>query len=112
MRSLWSQTPNKAVNMEVFIKIYKTGGDLLIAVCDKDLLGKRFMFNDIMFEVKESFYGGEKKDIEEIRSILEKATILNLVGNETVKKCIEWGFIKKENVIKIGETVHAQMVKV
>jgi len=98
--------------MEVHVKIYETAGDVLIAVCDEDILGKKFFFNDVTFEVKESFYKGEKKNLEEIKPILERATILNLVGVETVKKCIEWGFIKKDNVINVGKTVHAQMVRV
>jgi len=98
--------------MEVYIKIHETVGDTLIAVCDEDILGKKFFFNDVIFEVKESFYKGEKKNLEEIKHILEKATILNLVGVEIVRKCISWGFIKKDNVLNVGKTVHAQMVKV
>ncbi len=115
MWSLWCQTSNKTYLgnfMEVHVKIYETAGDVLIAVCDEDILGKKFFFNDVTFEVKESFYKGEKKNLEEVKPILERATILNLVGVETVRKCIEWGFIKKDNVINVGKTVHAQMVRV
>jgi hypothetical protein len=98
--------------MDVYIKIYEVAGDTLVAVCDENTLGKKFFFNDVIFEVKESFYKGEKKKIEKIKPILEKATILNLVGSITIKKCIEWNYITEENVLRMGETVHAQMVKV
>ena len=97
--------------MEVYVKIYETAGDVLVAVCDKNILGKKFSFNELIFEVKESFYKGEKKTLEEIKPILEKATILNLVGVETVRKCIEWKYIRKDSVLHIGNTVHAQMVR-
>ena len=98
--------------MGVFIKIYKSAGDYLVAACDENTLGKKFSFNDITFEVKESFYRGEKITLEEIKPFLEKATILNLVGTQIIGKCMEWGYIVEENILDLGETIHAQMVKV
>ena len=97
--------------MEVYVKIYETAGDVLVAVCDENILGEKFFFKGLIFEVKESFYRGEKKNLEEIKPILERATILNLVGVETVRKCIEWKYIKKDSILYIGDTVHAQMVR-
>ncbi|MEA1993830.1 MAG: DUF424 family protein [Euryarchaeota archaeon] len=97
--------------MDVYVKMYEAAGDILIAVCDENTLGKKFSFKDTLFEVKESFYKGEKKKLDEIRPILEKATVLNLVGYETIKKCVEWGYIKEANVLEMGKTAHAQMVR-
>ncbi len=98
--------------MDVYIKVYETAGDVLIAVCDEDILGKTFSFGDIDFEVKESFYRGNREKLEDIKSTLERATVLNLVGTAVVEKCIEWGYIEKDKVLRVGDTVHAQMVKV
>ena len=98
--------------MDVYVRIYETAGDVLVAVCDENVLGKKFLFNNLIFEVKESFYKGEKNKLEEVKPVLKRATILNLVGSETIRKCIEWGYIKEENVLNLGDTVHAQMVRV
>ncbi|MBU7032851.1 MAG: DUF424 family protein, partial [Theionarchaea archaeon] len=43
--------------------------------------------------------------------VLIEATILNLVGTRIVGKAVELGLISPENILKIGKTVHAQMVR-
>ena len=95
----------------ISIKIYKSGNDMIIGACDKNLLGKRFEEGKFQLEVTKEFYGGERIDIKTFKKYLLEATIANLVGKLTIKCAIESGFINPNCIIKIDGVPHAQMVK-
>ncbi len=92
------------------LKIYRVRGEILVAVCDSELIGKTFREGDLKIEVKESFYGDRDVGEEEVKRALRMATIANITGKRAVKLAIKLGIIDKENVLKIGECWHAQMV--
>jgi hypothetical protein len=97
--------------MDVYVRTIKTGTEVLVAACDADIVGKVFEEDDLSLEVKKDFYCGDAMSLEACSRILSEATILNLVGEKAVSKAIELGLIDPGNVLKIGETVHAQMVR-
>lgn len=83
----------------------------IIAICDSELLGKRFEEGNMQIEVSEVFYGGEEKEEEEVVELLqdlykEDATF-NLVGQKSVNAAIKAGIISKEGVIRIQRIPHA-----
>jgi len=92
------------------LKIYRVRGEILVAVCDSELIGKTFREGDLKIEVKESFYGDRDVGEEEVKRALRMATIANITGKRAVELAIKLGIIDKENVLKIGECWHAQMV--
>ncbi len=49
--------------------------------------------------------------LDECSSHFVEATILNVVGEKAVSKAVELGLVDPSNVLKIGGTVHAQMVR-
>jgi len=97
--------------LEVYVKIRRWGGQVLLAACDADVLGRTLQDSDIVFEVKEEFYKGFKTNLEEAVNLIEKSTIVNLVGSKIVKKAIERGYVHPEAVIEISGVLHAQIVK-
>jgi len=97
--------------LEVYVKIRKWGHQVLLAACDADVLGKTLQNSNLVFEVKEEFYKGFKTNIEEAVNLIEKSTIVNLVGSKIVKKAIERGYVHPEAVIEICGVLHAQIVK-
>ncbi|KPU62239.1 hypothetical protein EP1X_09785 [Thermococcus sp. EP1] len=97
--------------MKIYVKVYRVQGEVLIAACDEDLLGKTFKEGELKLEVKERFYKGELKDPEELGKFLEEATIANLTGKICVKKAIELGYIDEKRVLHIQGVPHAQMAK-
>ena len=92
-------------------KIFKMPKDTLVAVCDQEILGKKFE-NDIIFEIKEDFYGGNNCGEDELREILKDATIINAVGNKVIAFLVKENFVNKKGIIKIGDVLHAQVVTV
>ncbi|MCD6088597.1 DUF424 family protein [Candidatus Bathyarchaeota archaeon] len=97
--------------LEAYVKIQRWGRQVLLAACDADILGKTFKDSGIVFEVKEEFYKGFKTSIEEAINLVEKSTIVNLVGTRIVKRAIERGYVHPEAVMEISGVLHAQIVK-
>ncbi len=96
--------------MKFRLKVYRVRGEIVVAVCDSELVGKIFREGDLKIEVKESFYGEEDVNEDEVKRALRMATIANITGKRAVQLAIEMGIIDRENVLKIGDCWHAQMV--
>ena len=99
-------TPKK-----ICIKKYELGSDIMVAVCDTELIGKSFENNELVLKVTESFYKGEEATENEVVRSLKHATIANLVGERAVKCALDNGFIEENGVIFVAGVPHAQIVK-
>ena len=97
--------------MDVYVRTIRTAAEVLVAACDCDVLGNVFEESNLHLEVNKDFYCGNAVTLDECNRFLSEATILNLVGEKIVKKAIELGLVNPGNVLKIGGTVHAQMVR-
>lgn len=97
--------------MEVYVNLKKVGKNVVLAVCDEELLGKTLREGKICFQIKEEFYNGRKASLEEAVGMIGNSTIVNLVGKECVERAIEEGYVHPEAVLKIEGVPHAQIVK-
>ncbi len=95
----------------IYVKIYRVQGEVLLAACDEELLGKTFREGELKLEVKERFYKGELVDEDALDAMLEEATIANLTGERCVGKAIELGYVDEARVLRIQGVPHAQMAK-
>lgn len=93
------------------MNLKKVGRNVLLAICDADILGKTLCEGKIVFRVKEEFYKGEKVSVEEAVLMIENSTIVNMVGKHVVKRAIEKGFVHPEAVLNIEGVPHAQIVR-
>ena len=85
----------------MFVRIIKSYRDV-VAICDSDLLGKRFEEGKFQLDVKESFYKGEEKSESETveflkRMRMEDATF-NIVGRKSVKAALKAGIINENSI--------------
>ena len=107
------ETPCQTVlEMKFRMKVYRVQGEVLVAVCDTEIVGRTFRDEErgLKLEIKESFYGREEVDAESVKEMLRKATIANISGERAVKLAIEAGIVDEDRVLVIGECPHAQMV--
>lgn len=95
----------------IYVKVYRVQGEVLLAACDEELIGKTFREGELKLEVKERFYKGELVEEDRLESLLEEATIANLTGERCVSKAIELGYVDPERVLRIEGVPHAQMAK-
>ncbi|MHA1249611.1 MAG: DUF424 domain-containing protein [Candidatus Helarchaeota archaeon] len=95
------------------MKITKSGKDLLVAVCDYELLNKTIKDGIKKITISSRFYGDNKIHIEDEKCInnLKNATMTNLVGKNIIRKAIELKIIHKSAIIWIGDVPHAQSIR-
>jgi len=96
--------------MSLFVKVHKRNGRIVVAVCDKDLLGKVIEEDGKQLDLSGEFYKGEEKNAREVGDIIRNADGVNLVGEEAIKIGLEEDVIEEENVFKIKNIPHAQSV--
>ena len=93
------------------MNLKKEGRNVLLAVCDCELLGRTLREGKIVFHIKDEFYNGRKASVEEAMGMIDNSTIVNLVGKCCVEKAIANGYVHPEAVIKIEGVPHAQIMK-
>jgi hypothetical protein len=99
------------LSLEAYVNLKKIGRNVLLAICDCELLGRTLREGKIVFHVKTEFYNGGKVSIEEAMSMIENSTIVNMVGKNCVEKAIAKGYVHPEAVLHIEGIPHAQIVK-
>jgi hypothetical protein len=97
--------------LEVYMSVKKIGRNVMLAMCDVEILGRTLREGKIVFCVKEDFYKGERVSVEEAVSMIENSTIVNMVGRNVVKKAIQKGYVHPQAVLNIEGVPHAQVLK-
>lgn len=96
---------------EVYLRTSRHGRDILVAVCDAELLGKTLPGGRVPFKVSEEFYKGIPAGVDEAVEAMRHASICNLVGKRVVEAAIASRLVHKKGVIYFGDIPHAQIVK-
>jgi hypothetical protein len=97
--------------LEVYVNLKQVGRNVLLAVCDCELLGRTLREGKIVFHIKGEFYNGRKASVEEAMGMIDNSTIVNLVGKCCVEKAIAEGYVHPDAVLNIEGIPHAQIVK-
>ena len=96
----------------MYMKKYDTEGKLIVAVCDKNIIGKKFREGELVLKLDECFYKGDKVCEGEVKEALSCATIANIAGEKSIACAVECGCIDPETIIFIEGIPHAQMVQI
>lgn len=86
----------------IILKKHRTKSGLIVALCDDDIVGKKFSENDAVLDLSSDFYKGEKKGDDEVLETCKNAYIINAVGNYAVSFLIKNDFVNEKNVIKVS----------
>lgn len=88
----------------MFVNIIKSYRDV-VAICDKELIGKKFEEDKFQLDIKENFYKrkevGKEEILELIRNMSVEDATFNIVGEKSVLCAIEADLISEEGVKKI-----------
>lgn len=88
--------------MQFSIKTTDYQKNLMLNICDAELLGKKIVENELNMTISESYYGEKLVEHEEARTLLKNATIINMVGKKTISLSLEIGVGNENGVKKIG----------
>jgi len=86
--------------MQFSVKVSDYQKNTMINMCDAELMGKDIVDGELKISINENYYGKQIVDKSEALSLLKSASIMNLVGNETISLATELG-IGSESGVKI-----------
>ncbi|NPE28082.1 DUF424 domain-containing protein [Methanococcoides sp. SA1] len=95
----------------MYLKIHKSPNQTIVAVCDKELIGKKLTKGEIVIDISEGFYKGEIASEETIKQALLNAPSANMFGTRSVQCAIDSGAVDPECVIYIDGIPHAQIYR-
>ncbi len=88
----------------MLVKIHKAYR-VAVAICDSDLIGKKFEEGDRQLDLTGDFFKGEEKTKEEVKKLIEDTlkedASYNLIGEESCNLAKECGLIKEGSILHI-----------
>ncbi len=96
----------------MYLKVHSSGSTVVVAICDKEILGKTLKEGNMTVTVNEGFFCGEIVDAESVEKALKNATTANLFGERCVQCAIECGVVSPQSVIYINGVPHAQVFRI
>ncbi|MBW3004713.1 DUF424 family protein [Candidatus Woesearchaeota archaeon] len=94
----------------MIVKVHKKDERTVVAVCDSDLLGKKFEQGELQLDLTSDFYKGTEMDEKEAGDLVRNADIVNLVGKNSVKLGMQEGVIEEDHILEIDGIPHAQAI--
>ena len=85
--------------MQFSVKTTDYQKNIMLNICDIELLGKNIIQDDLKMNISENYYGQKLVDKEEATILLKNSSIINMVGQNTVSLSIKLG-IGSESGIK------------
>ena len=85
--------------MRFSVRVTEYQKNMMLNICDVELLGKKITQDELNIHISESYYGERLVEKEEARDLLKQSSIINMVGQETISLSIELG-VGSENGIK------------
>ncbi len=84
----------------MWVKIHKSYR-AIVAICDDNLLGKKFEEGVKQLDVRENFYNGQQINKEELAKLIKREAkedaTFNIVGQESLQIAVETGLIAKNS---------------
>jgi len=88
----------------MLVKVIRSHRDI-VAVCDSDIIGRKFEQGKFQLHVKENFFKGEEMAEQEVLKILKKMSkedaTFNIVGKESTQTALKAGIITRQGIKKI-----------
>ena len=93
----------------MIVKINKNEkGEIILAVCDKELIGKCVEEGGAQLDLTTEFYDGDELNDGETGDLIRNSYLVNLVGKKAVHLGLKEELIQKENVKTIAGVPYAQ----
>ena len=75
----------------------------MVNMCDAELIGTDVVDGELKIHISENYYGKELVDKAKALSLLQSASIMNLVGRETISLAIDLGIGSESGVKTISD---------
>lgn len=95
----------------MIVKIHRPPeGRKIIAICDDELIGKKFEEGKLQLDLSSSFYKGKEISEEETKNLIKGQCILNVVGKKSMESLTKLNLTENSHIIKIKGIPHTQII--
>ena len=77
--------------MQFSVKVSDYQKNMVLNMCDAELMGKDIVDGELEIHINENYYGKQLVDKSEAISLLKSASVMNLVGRETISLATDLG---------------------
>ena len=88
--------------MQFTLKVTEYQKNLMLNICDADLLGKNILQNELIVTINKFYYGDQIIEKDEAKKLLENSSIINMVGKNIISLSLELGIGSEHGVKKIS----------
>ena len=93
------------------VKIISRDGNILLNMCDSELLGKSISDGKIVMKIDKNYYHNEFVEKNEAEELLKKSNSINLVGKESVNLSLNLGFGSQQSIKLIDDVPFLIIIK-
>ncbi len=90
-------------------KIHQIDLRTILAVCDKEHIGKTFEEGEICFKASERFYNGEEITEKQLLEMIKECDSGNFFGNKCVDILLKNDLVSEKSILKIKGIKHVQI---
>jgi hypothetical protein len=98
----------------MYMKVHKNNGNKIVAVCDKDLIGRVLEADGAFMDLDSfrGFYVGSITDPKDVEAELNDFSSANLVGKNAVDVAINMKIAQKSELNYINSVPYIQLYKI
>ena len=93
----------------IIMKFHGGGDRGVLALCDKDILGKTLIEDDIEFKVTKGFYAGDPVNKDTLLRMVTMVGSINAVGKMSIDLLLKEGIAKEDDIVYIQDVPHIQI---
>ena len=86
----------------MFARVHRKGDEVVLAVCDEDVIGTTLEGDGRRIVVHETFFKGSSVDEETLVEWMKSARSMNIIGNQAVDVAVRAGYADPEDVFEVG----------
>ena len=79
-------------------KVISASGNLMLNICDPELLDKTFHDGNTKIKINPNYYAERDVDEHEAKTLLEKCNSINMVGEKTISLATSLGIGSKKGI--------------
>ena len=82
-------------------KVISASGNLMLNICDHELVDKTFQNGDLKIKINPNYYAERDVDEHEAKNLLTKCNSINMVGEKTISLATSLGIGSEKSIRRI-----------
>jgi len=87
--------------MQFSVKTTNYQDNSMLNICDMELLGKNISNEKFDININKNYYGERMVETNEAKTLMQKSSIINMVGEETISLSVSLGIGTRKGVKQI-----------